>query len=559
MKWRFWSVMGISALHVMIMAGCGSNGGGSSSASVTVAAASCISCHDPVISPVTGLNIVTEWQASTHSTQNAASCYDCHEPDPTHPSKCNQCHGGGTLSTDSARHDVVSNPDSSQKCYKCHGLSFPNDVMIRLAPQHFGNLTASSGNTTYRAQYVSSQYVGKCRKCHNPHNPSGAMAKATEWAESGHGETTASPWAKYEFKTRGTTSANPATSVATQCVRCHTTTGYINFVTTSFRNISAWGTSSDKTKQVLACNACHDDGNGNSYNWNKRRTVPSVIGYYNYSSFSTKKLLVNYAFPDVSTSNICMACHVGRESGDTLVAIEAAGGNFSNLSFVNSHYLTAGATIFRASGYEYSGRDYDDPSTYLHRYIGIGNLNNTGSDGPCVTCHMRPARHTYLPVVTDGNADRLLAVIQQVVSPVCANCHSGGWSAAALEAKKGGFRDALNALKDRLAAKGHPYPFSSSVKDWETIPTRGYGVGTGVKTMGAAFNYYLLSHDYGAFAHNSIYTKRLIYDSIDWIYDGVLDDDVETAIDATALTAAQKENAINYLMGARVAAGGQRP
>ena len=48
--------------------------------------------------------------------------------------------------------------------------------------------------------------------------------------------------------------------------------------------------------------------------------------------------------------------------------------------------------------------------------------------------------------------------------------------------------------------------------------------------MGAAFNYNLLHHDFGAFAHNSLYAKRLIYDSIDWLNNKAMDGDVKAAL-----------------------------
>jgi hypothetical protein len=66
--------------------------------------------------------------------------------------------------------------------------------------------------------------------------------------------------------------------------------------------------------------------------------------------------------------------------------------------------------------------------------------------------------------------------------------------------------------------------------------------------MGAAFNLHLLTHEPGAYAHNMVYAKRLIYDSIDYLDDGVLNSSVSDAIDAlTSLEAAQKSTAIGYL------------
>ena len=40
---------------------------------------------------------------------------------------------------------------------------------------------------------------------------------------------------------------------------------------------------------------------------------------------------------------------------------------------------------------------------------------------------------------------------------------------------------------------------------------------TGKDRMGAAFNYVMLHHEPGAYAHNRYYTKRLIFDSIDYL------------------------------------------
>lgn len=41
--------------------------------------------------------------------------------------------------------------------------------------------------------------------------------------------------------------------------------------------------------------------------------------------------------------------------------------------------------------------------------------------------------------------------------------------------------------------------------------------------MDTAFNYNLLYHEPGAYAHNRYYTKRLIFDSIDWLDNNNLD------------------------------------
>ena len=62
--------------------------------------------------------------------------------------------------------------------------------------------------------------------------------------------------------------------------------------------------------------------------------------------------------------------------------------------------------------------------------------------------------------------------------------------------------------------------------------------------MGAAFNFNLLEHDPGGYAHNRYYAKRLIWDSIDFIDDFTMNDSTPATLvtvltDATELAAAQ--------------------
>ena len=529
----------------LICAGCGEvtpvTAGG---VETLVASAPCIGCHGTATSPVTGEKIVEEWKLSHHNTETSgktvpgygASCANCHEPDAGHPNSCGRCHGG-TPGPAANGHDVTLNPDTALKCLKCHIPAFS-------APPHFNNMTSPANAEStglkrngYPASFVTSQGKGKCRNCHNPHNPTGLLRINGEWAGSGHGDVNAEPWRHYDFKTRGTTGANPAQSTASDCVRCHTTTGYINYVTSGFTDIRPWGEASDKTKEVLQCNACHDK----SYDFTSQRKVGTVTSFYNYSSPATKKLLVSFQFPDVGKSNICMACHTGRESGLTLAAIAELPStgtrfvNYSTQSFINSHYLTAGATIFGVSGFQFPTLDYADPSTYVHKNLGVTVKTERGSVGPCITCHMQTTTlidgrskpsHKFNPELSSaGGAD-------------CVGCHAASplpagatavTTGALLEQRRNGYKAALTVLASALKKRKFTFASSSpyfSNKNWQTRigtapnDTGGYGAGTGANTMGAAFNFNLLVHDPGGFAHNSTYAKRLIYDSIVWTATG---------------------------------------
>jgi hypothetical protein len=196
------------------------------------------------------------------------------------------------------------------------------------------------------------------------------------------------------------------------------------------------------------------------------------------------------------------------------------------MPFVNSHSLPTGMTLFRQVGFEFytSQLKYADPNPFKHSVIGINNFSSTGTSGPCITCHIGQAgefkRHLPLPVDRNGN----------LLSTVCANCHAGWMTTDILKSKKDGYEAALavlaKVLKDRGFSYTETYPNFNNT-DWVTsggfgnavVPGTG-GLTAGMYTMGAAFNFNLLWHDYGAYAHNRIYAKRLIFDSIDWIVNG---------------------------------------
>ena len=578
------------------LAGCGNDNSLSQTASNFAASETCIKCHktERAISSVTGASINDEWASSAHNSMHGASCIDCHGSGNGHPSSCGGCHGGSTTVG-----LEFHNPEKASMCYKCHGLNHPEDIMVSLAPQHFGNMTASINNNSYRASYVSSQYVGNCRKCHNPHDPSGYIAINRQWAGSGHGNTLSGARTRYDFKTRG--SYEPVNrTFQFYCERCHTTTGYIKFVSSGFSDIAPFAgpgyevvqnmplpvvpapadkPSPDKSKEVTGCNACHDDGKGNAYNFKMLRNVAPVRIYYNISTaWTSPTVRLNNSpvdYPDKGASNMCVPCHAGRGAGQLIKSAAAAGLDFTSApSSISAHDRDVAATLAKHGGYEFDGRDYANPDEYLHEKIGMNNIQGTGTRGPCITCHMRSNEsHSFQPV----RIDSVTGAITDIISRTCANCHNNAlkpaWTPQALQAKRAGLQAALAALSRLRTVKGVPKAVSTpnpkGLYNWEFQ----FGVGSGPNTMGANFNYSFLVNEWGAFAHNSTYVKRLIYDSIDWLNDGALNNDVEAAINGLTYVAGAKNpvtgivytaqeladlnaTAINYLIGGP---GGQRP
>lgn len=534
-----------------LLGGCGGGGGSDPDAAKNTLHESqtCIGCHESSSwkTPGTGQNIVTDWTASTHnSTTNGASCQDCHGSGYMHPGSCNKCHSVGIVAV-----NPLVNPDSSNMCVNCHAKVNPRPGKF----DGFNLLTYSSSirrvnpapttafthfSTGKRANYVATNYIQNCRKCHNPHDTSSGKQQRQDWAQSGHGDTTTSARTQYDFKTMGSQLPD-SVNYGSACVRCHTSTGPINYIESGFIDVKPLTVSAaDKSRELTGCNVCHDNGSGYAYGYNVR-SVGQITTFYNYSAGLTNAakaagaqshVSVAKTFPDVSASNLCLLCHVGRESGESIKKAATQLVDFKGVTFISSHYLTAGASLFQISGYEYQGRDYTSQGTYphLHRSIGLANNYGTGTSGPCVTCHLKPARHTFLPVSLADNAVLWQRQVTGIVSPECGKCHGNNPSVApglpaltvsGMNVSKSGFFAALEVLKTLLNSNGMYYGrggikttagLGTNVTNWEK-----FGVGSGPDTMGTAYNYVLLNTDYGAYAHNSIYAKRLLYDSIDYL------------------------------------------
>jgi hypothetical protein len=103
--------------------------------------------------------------------------------------------------------------------------------------------------------------------------------------------------------------------------------------------------------------------------------------------------------------------------------------------------------------------------------------------------------------------------------------------AGSLQAKKSGYQAALTVIAAQLAAKGiyydavvAPYFFTTANQSQHifanrTVNWNNSATFQGANLMGAAFNLRLLQPGAG-WVHNSGYSKRLLYDTIDYLDDG---------------------------------------
>lgn len=406
-------------------------------------------------------------------------------------------------------------------------------------------------------------------------------------------------WTHYQWEK---TLKADGTSDRGTCQRCHTATGASNYLNNpaaynyrnnDFSHLSGWkaanltatpptATVPSPQQEVLYCWGCHTSPNKGVLR------APGPITA-EYSGVSPEPV-----YPDVAGSNVCLACHTGRESGDS---IKAKTSGFDNLSFINSHYLTAGGTVFAVTGYEYAGRDYEMVRVLAHdqgdKHDQIGTGVATGDpgfdavrqnyvNGPCVSCHLDSRdpndvnvkrSHSFRPFTQYSPTDNL------ALNPVCVNCHTtrGAGSNSFLTwfgdeatgetfqgtTHRARYQAGLEALRVLLEAKGyffeetHPYFFMSpdntasanAVKNWLSPGDADTtGNTTGKNNMGAAFNYNLMKHDPGGVAHNRRYTRRLIYDAIDWADDDILNYSVAATLTALDDATVYKASAIAYIL-----------
>ncbi len=402
-------------------------------------------------------------------------------------------------------------------------------------------------------------YIGvdkSCKPCHAPHK-NNTTQRHTEWAESGHGKVTGEAWSHYDFTIRDT------------CNSCHTAAGFAKVVNNNFTDKKALSTTS-LGKQPLRCDGCHSS---NDYKNSVRQLSSAYVAPY------TPSLGASKAFPGkdvIGNSQLCIPCHAGLDSGATVEALDET--KMNNTGFINSHYMAAAGLMYVKNGFT----DFIDPATAFgtstygaslkatddggalgstHRKLGtaalIGDHGITAadtaviSDGPCVTCHMPKASHTW-EISTDS------------FNEVCVKCHKAegttvltadNFKTVFIEEQSAVFQDALNLALATLKSKYnisynqalYPYFYDDSlstvgaVKDW----TRG-GALTGAeakKLMGACFNINVLKRDPAAFAHARTYARRLLYDSIDFMDNRVID----MSVGQTALNSGLKDSAGNLI------------
>lgn len=400
------------------------------------------------------------------------------------------------------------------------------------------------------------------------------------------GATKNSPWAHYDWDSISRQSCQQCHTSTGQAnfmkSQWEDATSYNN-KKNDFTHLSGWvGTkngsgeftsvTSSNQNEMLYCWGCHSDVETGTLH------APVSVGI----KPGYKVDDVALQLPNLGSSNACVGCHSGR--GNIQILLKANGVDpttplsadttpKSTATATATHYLNAAATIFHEEtkvGYEFPELNYTDPAKYGDQQISyLHRFSN------CVACHMSGEEsHSFSATQKDTVTGEITAINSQ---KVCNGCHSSliPMNAGKLEESRKGYEESLHILEHELALHGyvfvnaHPYFYVGSTAgadlffkspngitpavfsetaidrngdlvvdtlDWNDVNLDGIIDDADLvmqpvtwKTqgdIGSGHNFNYLHHEPGAFAHNRFYAKRLIFDSIDWLDDGKMDNKI---------------------------------
>jgi hypothetical protein len=305
------------------------------------------------------------------------------------------------------------------------------------------------------------------------------------------------------------------------CVKCHTAEGLPEFVRNGGTTVISptgstmtTGVSSKHPSNGFQCSTCHDEAN-----WPNRYQIASVV-FPSGKTVSLGGKDADGAFV-ADDSNVCIACHQGRESTASVNAAlrgKDADTVDPKISFKNIHYFAAGATLFgndAQGAYQYEGQEY------------VGQ-NVTHPLNKCKDCHDVHALEPKLEACAGCHGDAAPEDIRF-------NTNTTAWDGDGdvTEGVKGEIDTLAEALYAQIQAyatetsgagivySSAAYPYFFLDKDGDGEPDKNdqgqnanYNGNWTPKLLRAAFNYQYSQKDPGAFVHNPQYVIQFLIDSI---------------------------------------------
>ena len=335
--------------------------------------------------------------------------------------------------------------------------------------------------------------------------------------DTGHFAAAEEPFRHWDLSFDPATGEYDDGSVPSSCNQCHSSEGGAYFLVndtakTAYDNTYTMGISSG-----LACETCHSPSAGGGVPVGAAR-IPDAVTF------------PSGAVQDLNnTSNICMTCHQGRESGQSID--DAIANNPTGpYSFINVHYFPAAATFFGSGvngGYEFTGMIYD------------GQWSHTSSRADCEGCHVDQAPEHDFVLVTpttscgchgsplndfttirlpspgvdyDGDGDATEGIYgevwgmtsQDVTHPADASSIVGAtYSAIEMYAAN------VIGVPIQYDAHSYPYYFNLGAINFGNRYTQ-----FDASLLKAAYNYQMVQKDPGGYIHNAHYHLQLLIDSI---------------------------------------------
>ena len=313
------------------------------------------------------------------------------------------------------------------------------------------------------------------------------------WQSSPHADEKAEAFTHWD--------ADDPQEVPVACARCHSRTGFLDFLGVDGTTVAIVDNPA-KIGTTITCYVCHNEGT---------LTLDSV-------TFPSGKRIGGLG-PEAR----CLTCHQGRASTRAVnIEITKAGLTdddtpTADLAFVNSH-STSGATNLgtEAQGaYEYAGKSYQG------RFV-------RGEDFfACIRCHDQHSLE--IKVETCGECHTFDSAdaknIRVNTTDFDGNGNVAEGIAFEIEHVRTDLYTAIQAYAKNVVGKPivfdpdtYPYFFTDtngngSVDPDEVNSENKYSSWT-PRLLRAAYNYNYVSHDPGAFAHNSTYTIQVLYDSL---------------------------------------------
>ena len=288
-------------------------------------------------------------------------------------------------------------------------------------------------------------------------------------------------------------------AVPGNCAKCHSAGGLPMFLEEGV-NIS------QPVSNGFQCTTCHDD----------------LAEFTRYEVESVTFPSGNKIDSGDANTNLCMNCHMGRESGASVARLigDAEDDVVSDkLRFLNVHYFAAGATRFGTEakgGFEYADKRY------------VAFFDHSNDMNSCTDCHGVHSLEVQVEACAECHDDIEIASVEDLrnIRYNFADYNGNGDEEEGvyfeIESLQAMLYDTMRAYAAETAGTGiqydaHAYPYffmdvnNDGVKDADD---GNYSTWT-PRLLRAAYNYQYVSKDPGAFVHNAPYVIQLLIDSIE--------------------------------------------